>query len=275
MQISELFEQTHKLPNIPKVVQELIDTFNQEDVDMEVIAEKIAMDPVLTAKVLRLANSAHYGVSKTVATTQDASVLLGFATLRTLVLASGITGALQTPDGFDRKLFWRNNFAVAAIAKWMANYTKINPETAFTAGMLHSIGELLILLLLPSEAKKIDAAVSAGGRLHQVEKSMLGFDYAEVGGELAARWKFPEDIIKGIACHTNPMETEEFSALGGLIYLAVYVHDCHIEGSSDEEILERFPTNVAKAVGMDLDQALEDLKQTEGIESGMDSLLDD
>ena len=85
MQISELFEQTHKLPNIPKVVQELIDTFNQEDVDMEVIAEKIAMDPVLTAKVLRLANSAHYGVSKTVATTQDASVLLGFATLRTLV----------------------------------------------------------------------------------------------------------------------------------------------------------------------------------------------
>jgi len=104
---------------------------------------------------------------------------------------------------------------------------------------------------------------------------MLGFDYAEVGGELAGRWRFPEEIIDGIASHTNPMETDEFSPLGGLIYLAVYVHDCHVEGSSDEEILERFPTNVAKAVGMDLDQALEDLKQTEGIESGMDSLLDD
>lgn len=275
MNISELFEQTHKLPNIPKVVQELIETFNQEEVNMDEIAEKIAMDPVLTAKVLRLANSAHYGVSKTVSTTHDASVLLGLATLRTLVLASGITGSMQTPDGFDRKLFWRNNFAVAAIAKWMAKYTKINPETAFTAGMLHSIGELLILLLLPSEAKKIDAAVAAGGRLHQVEKSMLGFDYADVGAELAGRWKFPEEIIEGIRSHTGPMDSDVFSPLAGLIYMAVYVHDCHMEGTSDDDILERFPTNVARAVGMDLDQSLEDLKQTEGIESGMDSLLDD
>ncbi len=275
MKLSDLFEQTHKLPNIPKVVQELITTFNDENIDIEKVADKIAMDPVLTAKVLRLANSAHYGVSKTVSSIREASVLLGFSTLRTLVLASGITGAVATPDGFDRKLFWRNNFAVAATAKWMAKYTKVNAETAFTAGMLHSIGELLILLLLPSESKKIDAAVTAGGRLHQVEKSILGFDYAEVGAELAGRWKFPEEIVLGIHSHTNPMDAKEFSALAGLIYLAVYVHDCHVEGVGEDQILERFPTNIAKAVGMDLDAALEALKQTEGIESGMDSLLED
>lgn len=275
MQIAELFEQTHKLPNIPKVVQELIDTFKQEDVDMETIAGKIAMDPVLTAKVLRLANSAHYGVSKTVSTTQDASVLLGFSTLRTLVLASGITGAMQAPEGFDRKEFWRNNFAVAAIAKWFAQYTKLNAETAFTAGMLHSIGELLILLLLPSESKKIDAAVSAGGRLHQVEKSILGFDYAEVGGELAARWKFPEEIIHGIANHTTPMEAEEFNALSALIHMAVYVHNCHMEDLNEEDIHERFPVNLAEALDMDVSLILMNLKQTKDIESGMDSLLDE
>jgi len=275
MKLSDLFEQTHKLPNIPKVVQELITTFNDENVDIEKIADKIAMDPVLTAKVLRLANSAHYKVSKTVSSTQDASVLLGFSTLRTLVLASGITGAVPVPDGFDRKLFWRNNFAVAATAKWMAKYAKINAETAFTAGMLHSIGELLILLLLPSESKKIDSAVSAGGRLHQVEKSILGFDYADVGAELASRWKFPDEIVEGIKHHTDPMEAPEFNRLAGLIYLSVYVHDCHVEGVGEDRIIERFPTNVAKAVGMDLDAALEALKQTEGIESGMDSLLED
>lgn len=275
MKISNLFEQTHKLPNIPKIVQELIDTFNQEDVNIEEIADKIAMDPVLTAKVLRLANSAHYGVSKSIATTHDASVLLGLATLRTLVLASGITGAMQTPEGFDRKAFWRNNFAVAALAKWMAKYTNINPETAFTAGMLHSIGELLILLLLPSEAKKIESAVAAGGRLNEIEQSMLGFNYADVGTELTERWRFPEEIINGIAGHTAPLSQEALSPLAGLLNMAVYVHDCHKRGMGETDMLEDFPMDVAKAINMDTEKALEDLKQTEGIESGMDALLDD
>lgn len=275
MNLSALFEQTHNLPNIPKVVQELIDTFNQEDVNVDAIAGKISLDPVLTAKVLRLANSAHYGVSRSISTTTDASVLLGFATLRTLVLASGITGAMKSPEGFDRKGFWRNNFAVAALAKWMATYTKVNTDMAFTCGMLHSIGELLIHILLPIESKKIAAAVLAGGKLHQVENSILGFNYGEVGAELATRWKFPEEIIEGIRTHCDPLSSDPVSPLGGLVHLAVFVQDAHINGSSDSEIIEKFPMDIATAIKMDTQQALEDLKQTEGIESGMDALLED
>ena len=275
MNLSELFEQTHKLPNIPKVVQELIVTFNEEEVDMEAIASKIAMDPVLTAKVLRLANSAHYGVSKTISSTADASVLLGFATLRTLVLASGITGAMQTPDGFDRKEFWRRNFAVAALAKWLASYSPVNPETAFTTAMLHSIGQLLILLLLPSECKKVEAAVNAGGKLHQVEKSILGFDYAEVGAELASRWKFPEDIVNGIRLHTAPLEAEPHNPLAGLAHLAVYLDHAHTEGTEEAIIAEQFPIDVGNAIGLELDTVISNLEQTRDIDSGMDALLED
>ncbi len=275
MNLASLFEQTHNLPNIPKVVQELIDTFNQEDFDMDEIANKISLDPVLTAKVLRLANSAHYGVSRTVASTADASVLLGFSTLRTLVLASGITGAMQAPDDFDRKEFWRDNFAVAAIAKWMGSYCKLNGETAFTCGMLHSIGELLIQLLMPSEAKKISAAVKAGGKLSDVEKSMLGYNYADVGAELASRWKFPQDIVNGILHHTAPLTPSEVDPLSALIYLAVYIHNSHKQGLADKDILENFPKDVAQAINMDTKKALEDLQQLNGIESGMDSLLED
>ena len=110
MNLANLFDQGQNLPNIPKIVQELIETFNKSDFDMDEIAKKISLDPVLTAKVLRLANCAHYGVSRTISSTTDASVLLGFSTLRTLVLASGITGAMQSPAGFNRKEFWRDNF---------------------------------------------------------------------------------------------------------------------------------------------------------------------
>ena len=275
MNLATLFEQTHNLPNIPKVVQELIATFNSEDFNMEEIAQKISMDPVLTAKVLRLANSAHYGASRTVASTSDASVLLGFSTLRTLVLASGITGAIQTPEGFDRKQFWLDNFGVAAIAKWLAPYCKQDKEAAFTCGMLSSIGEMLIQLLLPSEAKKIQAAVDAGGTLHEVEEAMLGYTYADVGAELASRWKFPDNIASSIKFHMSPEKAEENEQLAGLIHLSVYVYNCQKQNLSDEETLKGFPSKIAKAIEMDTESALADLAKVDGIESGMESLLSD
>ncbi len=275
MKLESLFEQTHNLPNIPKVVQELIATFNSEDFNMEEIAQKISMDPVLTAKVLRLANSAHYGASRTVASTSDASVLLGFSTLRTLVLASGITGAIQTPEGFDRKKFWLDNFAVAAVAKWLAPYCKADKEAAFTCGMLYSIGEMLIQLLMPSESKKILAATEAGGKLSEVENAMLGYTYADVGAELARRWKFPDEIISGIKYHIEPEKADEDAQLAGLIHLAVYVHNCIQQNLSEADILKGFPNKIAKSINMDIDKALEDLAKEDDIESGMESLLSD
>ena len=275
MKLSALFEQSHNLPNIPKVVQELIETFNQEDFDMDEIANKISLDPVLTAKVLRLANSAHYGVSRSVASTADASVLLGFSTLRTLVLASGITGALQAPSGFNREEFWRDNFAIAAIAKWMAGYCKFNGETAFTCGMLHSIGELLIRLLLPSETKKIQAAIEAGGKTAEVQLSMLGYNYADVGSELAKRWKFPDEIVEGIRLHATPLESQEGNILAGLVYLAIYINNSQKSDLTDKEIVKGFPVEVAASINMDTQKVLDDLTQLKGIESGMDSLLDE
>jgi HD-like signal output (HDOD) protein len=275
MNLASLFEESHNLPNIPKVVQELIITFNDENFNMEDIAQKISMDPVLTAKVLRLANCAHYGASRTVASTSDAAVILGFSTLRTLVLASGITGAIQTPEGFDRKAFWLDNFGVAAIAKWLAPYSNQDKETAFTCGMLYSIGEMLIQLIVPAESKQIKAAANAGGKLHEVEEAMLGFSYADVGAELARRWKFPDDITQGIKFHLSPEMAGENSKLAGIINIAVYIYKCQKEKLTDEETLNGFPNDVAALIGMDTNKALYDLAKLDGIESGMESLLSD
>lgn len=88
--LKSLIENAQKLPNIPKVVQELIESFNDENVNTEAIANKISADQVLTAKVLRAANSAHYGGHRKVASVNDAVLILGFNAVRTLVLASGL-----------------------------------------------------------------------------------------------------------------------------------------------------------------------------------------
>lgn len=96
MQLDELFQQPQALPAVPKIVHELIDSFNNEDISIEEIARKLAADPVLSARLLRLANSAYYHVSRTIGTVPESIAMLGFVTVRTLVISSGLTGGYKS-----------------------------------------------------------------------------------------------------------------------------------------------------------------------------------
>lgn len=273
--MASIFEQTQQLPHIPRVVQELMQSFQDEDVNVDEISKKVAMDQALTAKVLRLANSAHYGASRSVANTNDAVVLLGFNTLRTMVLASGVTSSFKAPEGFDMNAFWKQSFAIGALSKWIANYIpNADKETAFTCGMLSSIGSLLIRIVLPSEAKSIDEAEVIGGKRHSLERGQLGFDGAKVGSELAKRWKFPEEMLEALSDQNNPDLDQEFGMYAGILYIAKYLHQAHKDDWDDEQIIAEFPLAVAQSIGMDAEKAYQDVSATTDLESGLDALLD-
>ena len=275
MSMANIFAESQALPHIPRVVQELIESFRNEDANVDDISNKVALDQALTAKVLRLANSAHYGVSRTVSNPHDAIMLLGFNTLRTMVLASGVTSAFKAPEGFDQKKFWRDSFAVGALSKWIAGYTKgCDRETAFTCGMLHSIGTLLMHVVIPEELKSIDEAKALGGKRHTLESSLLGYNYADVGAELAKRWKFPEEMQQAIQQQHNPEGDQSYSKLAGVIYIAKYLKAAHEKNWSDEKIIEEFPLAVAEVIGMDTNRAYADMANTTSLESGLDSLLE-
>ncbi len=275
MNMASIFAETQTLPHIPKVVQELIETFKDDDVDVDDVSAKVALDQSLTAKVLRLANSAHYGVSRTIANPHDAIMLLGFNTLRTMVLASGVTGAFKMPAEFDQKKFWKDSFAIAALAKWIAQYVPgCDKETAFTCGMLHSIGGLLIRLVMPQEASGIDAAEQLGGKRHSLEYVKYGYNYADVGAELAKRWKFPEEIQQAIAQQNAPEESADYSKMAGILFIAKYLKHAHEQGLSEEDILAKFPQDVATQIGMNTAKAYADVSKTSDISSGLDGLLD-
>lgn len=275
MSMATIFAESHQLPHIPKVVQELIDSFRDEDVNVDDISKKVSLDQSLTAKVLRAANSAHYGVSRTISNPHDAIMLLGFNTLRTMVLASGVTGAFKAPQGFDMKAFWRESFAVGALSKWIATYVPgVDKETAFTCGMLHSVGGVLIRMVLPKEAKHLDEAQAMGGRRHTLERGQLGYTYADVGAELAKRWKFPQEMQLAIMEQNNADLDRPYSKLAGIIYIAKFLNRAHKENWSDEEIMAKFPKPVADAIGMDCNRAYKDIAATTDLESGLDSLLE-
>lgn len=271
--MEELFSQAQNLPNIPKVVQELIETFEQTDVNADEITRKISMDQALSAKVLRLANTAHYGGTRNIASVKDAVIMLGFNTLRTLVLASGFVSAFKPPQGFDLKGFWKHSFQTAALSKWLARYCKQDSEVAFTCGLLHDVGSLLIHICKPEQSVSIDNSVALGGNRVQLENTLLGYNFCEVGAELANRWKFPLSIVQGIAHQQDPLAAQPLPPLAGIIYLAQYIIHARMTGATLAQMEANFPQPVSKALGIDMAKLAEHLEEIESLDIDIDSFL--
>lgn len=275
MSMNTIFAKSRELPHIPKVIQELVASFQQTEIDVDDISNKVSLDQALTAKVLRLANSAHYGVSRNVTSPHDAVLLLGFDTLRTMVLASGMTSVFKTTSDFDQNEFWRRAFNIGALSKWLAPHVPdCDPDTAFTCGMLHSIGSLLIRIVMPKEAESLDKTEKLGGNRYSLETGLLGFNYADVGAELARRWHFPEIMQNAISQQHGPDTEADYEIHAGVIYLAKYLHHARDNGWDDSRIAEEFPLQVAQQLRMQAQSVISDLPSLHHLSSGMDGLLE-
>ena len=274
MDLDDLFSKATELPTIPEVVQELIQSFEDDDFDVDDIAKKVGMDQVLTAKVMRLANSARYGGNRTIASVNEAVVRMGFNALRTLVLASGFTSAFKAPEGFDLNQFWRDSFGVAELARWLAGHSQAEAETAFTCGMLSNIGRLMVHLMLPEKAQEIERVVEKGGVRSELEMDAWGFTSDAVGARVAQMWKFPDVIVAGIANQSSPLEGEGDQALACLIHLASHLYAAQQSDVSDEDIIAGFPNEVAKSGGLNLSAVMDGLAEARELDSGIDALLE-
>ncbi|KZY42142.1 MULTISPECIES: HDOD domain-containing protein [unclassified Oleiphilus] len=275
MSLESLFKGSPNLPNIPKVVQELIKQFNDPHSNVDEISKKIQMDQVLSAKIMRLANSARYGAGRKIASIDSAVVMLGIDTLKTLVVASGITGAFQDIPGFDKKQFWRDSFMIASISKLIAKHTDSDPETAFTIGMMRNIGELLIHIYHEESAVKIDKLVESGANRIDLQDNQFGYDFTQAGSELAKRWNFPTEIVNGIRQQAAPNDFEEYSAYSSIVYLADYLNEAFKAEQEKQEILSQFPVDIAKPIDINLVSFFEELVELAEAEDDIEELLKD
>lgn len=218
--IEDVVKQIRDLPSLSAVVVELLTTMEQEDIDTNALAVKIALDQSLTAKTLRLANSSFYGMSSKVTTIQQAIAVLGFHSIRTLVTACAVTGSFpaNANSPFNFKGFWRHSVATAISAKLLAARLKFNPDAAFTAGLLHDIGTLVLATRFPAEyAHALAHRKEHDCYVVDAEQAVLGFDHAAVGSALAAYWKFPAAMQEAVAEHHQIDGT-------GAMSLALLVH---------------------------------------------------
>ena len=220
--IDDIVRQLQNLPTLSAVVVDLLASVEEENIDINILARKVSHDQALTAKTLRFANSSFFGSQSRVTTIQQAISLLGVRSVRHLIVATALAG--QFPDsacaGFDSRAFWRHSVATAVCCRVLAMHLHLNQDYAFTAGLLHDIGRLVLVSRFPHQyAAVISARAAADCTLLEAERTILGLDHVDVGLALAAHWKFSETIQKAIAGHHAP-ETFGHASIASIVHVA-------------------------------------------------------
>jgi len=263
------------LPSLPVVVMELLTSIDQEDVDVSVLAKKVSLDQALTAKTLRLANSSSSGLQVRVTTIQQAITFLGFQSTRNLITAAALTGcfpANQCP-GFDDRAFWRHSIATAACAKVLARRMRLNQDFAFTAGLLHDIGRLVLVTSFPERYGAVLAQRDLEDRqLLDVERELLGVDHVAAGAALAQHWQFSDTMHHAIAYHHEP-EAPGAGLLATIVHVAnAIVHALDL--THDENELVPPVSMVAwTALGLSQEAYLHVFRETEMQYEEMSNIL--
>lgn len=195
-----------ELPSLPEVTTKLMALLEDPKADASAIVEVIRPDPELSAKVLKVANSAYYGFSQTISSLSRAIPLIGLDTVKSLAMSMGVLDSLggenETP-GFDRQALWLHSLTVSTGLEHLGRELNISTEYLFLLGFLHDIGKLVTAKFFPDEFARCqaEAAADPARPAHEIERAMLGFDHGQVGGLLLKRWKFPKVIVDPVMLH--------------------------------------------------------------------------
>lgn len=227
LNIDEITARIAELPVLPAGVSEVIAACDDPDITVGQISQRILQDQQLTASILKLANSAMYGLSRRVATITEAVVLLGFATIKSLAISSHTYRLLNRSlpgYGLQRGEIWKHSIAVAMASRRIAVEVHLAPvEEAFIAGLLHDIGKTVLSSYMEDAFEEVSAIVqNERVPFSDAEMRVLGFDHAELGARIARLWNFPPDLVEAIRFHHAPAS----GSLKPKLTYAVHLADC-------------------------------------------------
>ncbi|MEN9353376.1 MAG: hypothetical protein RL318_701 [Fibrobacterota bacterium] len=224
-----ILENVGQVPTLPTIVARALEIIHDPNSQAEELGRLLSKDPALSVKVLRLANSAFYGIPRSISSINQAVIILGFNTLRSLVLSATVFKLFTgNGKGLDRGRYWKHSVSAAMatrlLARKVARLHSVNVESAFMAGLLHKIGILIFEVVAEEEHGQVLARAEEGeASLAELEKQVLGLHYADLGGMLAERWELPEELQQPIVCHIRPSETEEWDIQAALVHAGAFL----------------------------------------------------
>jgi|YNPMSStandDraft_1061717.scaffolds.fasta_scaffold00005_26 putative nucleotidyltransferase with HDIG domain/predicted Zn finger-like uncharacterized protein len=213
--LEKLFSSLSDLPTLPTVVQNILRLINDPDSTAKQIGTIITSDQSLTAKTLKLVNSAYYGFEKKIKTVDQAIVIIGFDAVKNLALSASIFDTfknIKQKSNFPRDSFWAHSIGAAIAAKIISEDTGIGiPGEIFVAGLLHDIGKVILDAYFPKEMNKILYYCSSNQiSFFEAEEKILKIDHTIIGFRLGKRWNLPDELIYPIRFHHNPNKSQKF-----------------------------------------------------------------
>lgn len=220
------------MPVMSEVVSRGLELLSDENCSIREVTDLLGKDQSIAAKVIKLANSAFYGFPRQISTLSEAVVILGFGSLKTLLITASASDILKRKiDGYmiSEGELWKHSYSVAYTASIMAKVTgKYDIDKVFTAGILHDIGKLILGNFLKNHYKRVISHCKHNKVDFTVaEKRFLGYHHAEVGGMILEHWNFPESMANAVRYHHSPMDLDARDGsipvdtnMMGLLYLA-------------------------------------------------------
>jgi putative nucleotidyltransferase with HDIG domain len=194
-----------KMPAFPKSVQRVLELTRSADVAPKAIVEVIEKDPVMTARILRVINSAFYALPNKVSGVGHAVILLGINTVKNLAIRIAAVGMIPIKNdaGFDTDQYLLHSLGCAEVSRLIAQKLGDADTTeAYLGGLLHDIGKILFALYLPQPFRAaLDRSASNGTALHIAEQELIGVDHTVAGAMLARKWQLPDSLVDSIRNH--------------------------------------------------------------------------
>lgn len=243
-------DQVGELPTLPHVVQKLASMIGRPNVSAEEIGSLIEKDQVLSAKVLRLANSPFYGFPSRIASVAHAVVVLGLNVVKGLTLCAT---AFDMMKNAGMNELWRHSLGVAITAHILGTKAALkNPEEVFVAGLLHDIGKVVLYVKWPDVGRQITAATGKTGRsLMEAEQNLFDVTHADVGGWLATAWHLPTSLREPILYHHKPAAAQDAPLQTAIVHVADILVKGLACGNPGDELVPPLSRQAWDLVGLD------------------------
>jgi putative nucleotidyltransferase with HDIG domain len=220
--LNELISQVKDLPPLPNIVMRAMEIAHDPNGSVRELQILIAKDQALSAKILRIVNSAMYALRREVSTVSHAISVLGLDTVFSVIMAASVENVFQSEKSLGTKLLsdhsWGTAIAARAIAKRI-RYEK--PEEALVCGLMHDIGKPILMRNFKDTYNEIAGDVYSGdSTFHQAELLTFGFSHAHVGALLARKWNFPPQLAEAVGYHHNPISAPSYRQLACVVNLA-------------------------------------------------------
>ena len=261
LKLSELVENSIQLFSLPDIYFELRLVLDNKNSSLMDIVAVIKNDPAMTMRLLRLANSPFFGFASKIETLDRAINLLGAKQVHDLALSAYVISASNNIK-IDRAIlekFWFDSLRSAVIARALAVHCNvIDSERLFVAGLLHNVGHLVMYSQIPEEAAYVaNVADKQGKDLYLMEKTMLGYDYAQIGSRLMKAWGLPESLQSITANHVLPENSELYLLEASIVNFARAM----VLASDATDVMELIPDVMKSLMNLDV-ESVDAISQT-------------